>query len=112
MTEKLVKLIALILGLDPKDEAHFTKSQLPDSRVLAEKLGVSVSAAERDEAFEAFKDQYPEEATTMLAVLNPPDDDPPAEDEPAAEPAKKADESTMITGQDALKHLRSKGHKV
>lgn len=107
MTEKILSLIALILTLDPTDVAHFTKGHLPDSRVLGEKLGEQVTAAERDEAFSAFAEQYPAEAAILADALSQQ-----AEDEPAAEPAKKADESTMITGQDALKALRAKGHKV
>ncbi len=106
MSEKIQALIELILGLDPKEEAHFTKNQLPDSRVLGEKLGEAVSAAERDEAFTAFAEQHPEKAAEFREALNSP-----AEDEPVAAPTK-AGPSEMITGQDAIKHLRGKGHKI
>jgi len=106
MTEKNQKLIELILGLDPAEVAHFTKAQLPDSRVLAEKLGESVTAAERDEAFAAFAEQYPDEAAALKERLTPK-----TEEKASAEPTTEK-KSTMITGQDALKHLRSKGHKI
>ena len=109
MSEKLQQLIKLIAGLDPKDPALFTKSNLPDSRVLTEKLGEAVSAAERDEAFAAFKEQHPKEYAAMAAVL-----DPPAEEAETPAEKKSQTEKTggMVTGQDALKHLRKKGVTV
>lgn len=110
MLEKIAKLVALIKGLNPKDEAHFTKSKLPDSRVLAEKLGDSVSAVERDEAFAAFKEQDPDAAAAMQAVLDGAD-----QKEKPAEKAEKVEvdpAQEVVTGQDALKVMRKRGVKV
>lgn len=105
MPNKIQKLIDLIAKLDPSVKGNFTKSNKPDCSVLAELLGDSVSGAERDEAFAAFTAQYPQEAELMLATLEA------ATAEPTLEPTK-AEPGEIITGQDALKFLREKGHKV
>ncbi|MDP1628854.1 hypothetical protein [Parvibaculum sp.] len=44
-----------IHGLDRRDNAHFTKAGKPDSGVLSERLGRTVSAAERDDAWAAYE---------------------------------------------------------
>lgn len=71
MTEKIQKLIALIVELNPQDEAHFTAEGVPSAFVLKDQLGENVSAAERDEAFTAFKYQHPITAANQLQALNP-----------------------------------------
>lgn len=95
MSDKIQKMVELIAGLNPADSAHFTKTNLPDSRVLAEKLGESVGAAERDEAFKAFKYQHPITAAKMLAIL-----------EGSVEPLRPAAEITSdpvdLTGANAV----------
>ncbi len=78
--------------------------------MLAEKLGDSVSAAERDEAFAVFKEQHPEVAEEMQAVLGAADQkEKPTEktEEVEADPAQE-----VVTGQDALKAMRKRGVKV
>lgn len=43
--------------LDPENEAHFTKSGVPDARVLTERCGFMVTADLRDEAWAAVQGQ-------------------------------------------------------
>lgn len=45
-----------IMQLDPNNEAHFTRSGKPEVKALAALLGENVSAAERDEVWDAMQD--------------------------------------------------------
>lgn len=49
------RIAAVIAELDPADEAHFTKSGKPDAGVIAERLGETVSAADRDRVWAAMQ---------------------------------------------------------
>jgi len=57
-----------IMQLDPNNEAHFTKSGKPEVKALSALLGGTVSAAERDEVWDAMQDateknETPEDAS-------------------------------------------------
>ena len=102
MSDKIQQLVGAIAQLDPKDPAHFTKNRLPDSRVLGERIQEAVSAKERDEAWAVFLEQHPDAAAVVAAT-----------EKPSAKPEPTPEEkSDVVTGQDALKHLRKKGYKV
>lgn len=50
-----------IHGLTPGDKGHWTRGGVPDAKVLSEKLGRTVSAADRDAAWALYR-----EATAKL----------------------------------------------
>lgn len=52
--ERLFLLVGYIADLDPNNEEHFTKGGKPEVKVLEDKAGFNVTAAERDNAWEAF----------------------------------------------------------
>lgn len=96
MSEKIQKLIALIAGLDPADPAHFTQGGKPCAPVLAEKLGESVTAAERDEAWAAYQSQ------------NPPSE----QSTPAQAATKSKPDTGMVTCEDVIRNLRKQGKRI
>lgn len=54
---KIASLVDLIANLDPEDKSMWTGSGLPQSKALEALHGGSVSATERDAAWEAFQAQ-------------------------------------------------------
>ncbi len=49
------EIIAVIAEMDPKDEEQFTEGGKPDAKYITSVLGKRISAAQRDEAWDAYK---------------------------------------------------------
>lgn len=89
--ERLQKIVAAIKQLKPED---FTQAGPPKVEAIEKILGFDINAAERDEAW---------------SLVTP---EPKHAEEKAPEKAPEQKEKTMVTGEDALKLLRSRGAKV
>ena len=88
---KINQIVEAIGEIDLTNKNHTIASGAPSVDVLSGLIGEEVNAEERDQAWDIFQQQTKGQTKDVV-------------DEKIEQPA--------VTGQDALKHLRSKGVKI